>query len=66
MQANFDVLGQNPSPRKYMQRSNKKKRQNVMNNFALDADAINEYFAKIGSVLAAEIKPNDNKIKITE
>ena len=24
MQANFDVLGQNPSPRKYMQRSNKK------------------------------------------
>ena len=35
-----------------------------MSKFAPDADAINEYFAQIGSVLAAEIKPIDNKIKI--
>ena len=35
-----------------------------MSKFAPDADAINEYFAEIGSFLAAEIKPVDNKIKI--
>ena len=35
-----------------------------MSKFASDADAINEYFAKIGSFLAAEIEPIDNKIKI--
>ena len=35
-----------------------------MSKFALDADAINEYFAKIGSFLAAKIEPIDNKIKI--
>ena len=35
-----------------------------MSKFAPDADAINEYFAQIGSVLAAEIEPIDNKIKI--
>ena len=35
-----------------------------MSKVAPDADAINEYFAKIRSVLAAEIKPSDNKNKI--
>ena len=35
-----------------------------MSKVAPDAYAINEYFAKIGSVLAAEIKPSDNKNKI--
>ena len=49
--------------RKYMQRSNLKKRQSEISKFA-DADAINENFVKIGSVLAAEIKPIDNKINI--
>ena len=34
-----------------------------MSKFAPDADAINKNFAKIGSVLAAEINPIDNKIK---
>ena len=47
-----------------MQRSNLKKRQSEISKFAPYADAINDYFAKIGSILAAEIKPIDNKIKI--
>ena len=36
-----------------------------MIKFALDSEAINEYFAKIGSVLAAEIESIDNENKIT-
>ena len=63
-QANFDALGQNPSPKKIYATLKSKKRQSEMSKFAPDADAINEYFAQIGSVLAAEIKPIDNKIKI--
>ena len=64
-QANFDALGQNPSSKKiYATLKSKKKRQSEMSKVAPDADAINEYFAKIGSVLAAEIKPSDNKNKI--
>ena len=47
-----------------MQRSNLKKRQSEMSKFAPDAVAINKYFDKIGSVLAAEMKPIDNKFKI--
>ena len=35
-----------------------------MSKVVPDADAINEYFAKIGSVLAAEVKPSNNKNKI--
>ena len=34
-----------------------------MSKFAPDAAAINKFFVKIGSVLAAEIEPIDNKIK---
>ena len=34
-----------------------------MSKLPPDADVINEYFAKICSVLAAEIKPIDNKIR---
>ena len=49
---------------KKMQRSNLKKRQSEASKTAPYADAINEIFAKIGSVLAAEIKPSDNKFKI--
>ena len=63
-QANFDALGPNPSPKKIYATLKSKKRQSEMSKFAPDADAINEYFAQIGSVLAAEIKPIDNKIKI--
>ena len=62
-QANYDALGKNPSPKKIYATLKSKKRQSE-SKFAPDADAINEYFAKIGSVLAAEIKPIDNKIKI--
>ena len=63
-QANFDALGQNPSAKKIYATLKSKKQQSEMSKFAPDADAINEYFAKIGSVFAAEIKPIDNKIKI--
>ena len=62
-QANFDALGQNPSPEKIYATLKSKQRQSEMSKFAPDADAVNEYFAQIGSVLAAEIKPIDNKIK---
>ena len=35
-----------------------------MSKFAPDAHAISEYFDKVGSVLAAETKPIDNKIRL--
>ena len=63
-QANFDALGQNFSSKKIFATLKSKKRQSVMSKVAPDADAINEYFAKIGSVLAEEIKPSDSKNKI--
>ena len=62
-QANYDALGQNPSPKKIYATLKSKTRQSGMDQFAPDADAINEYFANIGSVLAADIKPIDNNIK---
>ena len=63
-QANFDALGQNPNSKKIYATLKSKKRQSEMSKVALDAVAINEHFAKIGSVLAAEINPSDNKNKI--
>ena len=63
-QANFDALDQNPSSKKMYATLKSKKRQSEMSKVATDAEAINEYFANIGSVLAAEIKPSGNKNKI--
>ena len=64
MQTNFDALGQKPSSNKIYATLKSKRRQSEMSKNAPDEDAINEYFAKIGSVLAAEITPSDNKNKI--
>ena len=36
-----------------------KKRQGQSNQFALEANTINEYFPSIGSVLAAQIEPQN-------
>ena len=63
-QANFDELGPNPSPKKIYATLKSKKRQSELSKLVSDADAINEYFATYGSVLAAEIKLIDNKFKI--
>ena len=63
-QASFYALGQSPSATKRYATVKSKKQQNEMSKLSPDEEAVNEYFAKIGSILAAEIESIHNKIRI--
>ena len=66
-QDKFDALGQKLSPKKiYATLKCEKRKSEMSKSTPPDADAINKYFAKIGSVFAAEIKPIDKKLRLTE